>query len=48
MATFTHIPEGHVRKSVDEWPSVQGSAPRGILHGKMPSSVSSWNFTYEI
>jgi len=23
---FTHAPEGHTRKGVDEWPSVQGSA----------------------
>ncbi len=23
---FTHAPEGHARKGVDEWPSVQGSA----------------------
>ncbi len=25
--------------------TVQGSAPRGILHGKMPSGVSPWSFT---
>jgi hypothetical protein len=34
---LAHVPEGHVRKSVDEQPSVQGSAP--VLLG-----ISLWSF----
>jgi len=44
---FTHAPEGHAHKGVDEWPSVQGSARRNPESGDA-MGVSSWSFTYGI
>lgn len=42
---FTHVPEGHVREGMDEWPSIQGSAPWMNPEERGATGVSSWGFT---
>ena len=41
----THVPEGHACEGVDEWPSVQGSAPRRNHAKKEATAVKPWSFT---
>jgi len=45
MYSFTREPESHACKGVDEWLSVQGSAPWRNPERKDATAVRPWSFT---
>jgi len=45
LLRFTHVPECPVRKSGDEWHSVQGFAPLRNPVREDAMGVSPWSFT---
>jgi len=42
---FTHAPESHACKGVDEWLSVRGFAPERNPESKEATGVRPWSFT---